>query len=67
MLSQFLGEAKEGAFRVNVGGRTGVTLRIRLMPEGDFSSLDLVFSYRGLMIVVLLAFIVVVGLCLLFF
>lgn len=66
MLSQFLGEAKEGAFRVNVGGRTGVTLRVRLVPEGDSSSLDLDFSYRGLMIMVLLALIVVVGLCLLF-
>jgi hypothetical protein len=70
-LSQVLSETYKGAgeerfFKADIGKWTGVTLRIRLIPEGDASILDFIFVYRGLVLVILASLLIFIGLGILF-
>jgi hypothetical protein len=66
-LSQILEETCKGAneeriFKADIGKWTGVTLMLRLMPEGDVSFLELTFVYRGLILAILASLIIFIGL-----
>lgn len=70
-LSQFLGGLHEEingerVFKTNVKGGLGVKLKLRIIPEGDFSSLEFDFNYRSLIFMVFAIFILLVGLSLIF-
>ncbi|MCX8171249.1 MAG: hypothetical protein N3E47_04685 [Candidatus Bathyarchaeota archaeon] len=69
-LSQIL---HEGSVEENIGGKTfkstvgwkaGVTLKVRVIPEGDVSSLEFDFSYRGLMLTILIVLVAFIALSL---
>ncbi len=68
-LSQVLGECEKAGekkvFKTSVGRGTGVTLRVRLLPEGEVSSIEFAFSYQGLAILILAFLIALIGLSLL--
>jgi len=56
-LSHVLSETYKGAgeerlFKAGIGKWTGVTLMLRLIPEGDASSLEFIFIYRGLILAI---------------
>jgi len=70
MLSQILEEIRdvktggERVFKANIGKGVGVALKIRLLPEGEASSLEFNFNYRGLVSMILAVLAVSVGLSL---
>lgn len=70
-LSQVLEEVydeklgKEKIFKTNIGKGVGVTVKIRLLPEGEISSLEFNFDYRGLILIILAVLAASIGLCLL--
>jgi len=71
VLSQVLSETYKGSgeesfFKAGVGKWTGVTLMIRLIPEGDASSLEFIFIYRGLVSVILASLVTFIGLGIIF-
>lgn len=56
-------EDSEGRmFKSAVGWRVGATLKMRVIPEGDVSSLEFEFSYRRLMLTILIALIILIAL-----
>ncbi|MEM2643658.1 MAG: hypothetical protein QW592_02140 [Candidatus Bathyarchaeia archaeon] len=66
-LVQVLGEIykkNEGEFifKSSINSGTGVTLKARLIPEGDFSLIEFIFGYRMFTLVILVVLIFFVGL-----
>jgi len=55
----------ERVFRVHISKGMGIILRIRLLPEGEFSSLEFNFDYRGFIFIILAALAILIGLSLL--
>lgn len=70
-LSQILEEPsggkpeEENLFKAKVGKGVGVSLKIRLIPEGEAASLEIKFHYRGLILLISAALAASIGLSLL--
>ncbi|MBS7634525.1 hypothetical protein KEJ34_03375 [Candidatus Bathyarchaeota archaeon] len=65
-LSNVHEEESDGSkfFRANISGGIGAKLRVYVLPEGEVSSMDLRFDYRGLALILILLLVILIGLSL---